>query len=75
MPICLYPGCNNPTTRTPQVCTKHFIEGFGRNRPIPKLDEPSYRPRPTTLNKHNASIGNPEPKSGKNDGKGEHRIK
>ena len=35
---CEMPGCENYTSRGPHVCTKHFIEGWGRlpSMPLPK---------------------------------------
>lgn len=33
--------CGNKTSRvSPQVCTKCFLQGFGRTKPIPVKEEP-----------------------------------
>lgn len=42
--FCLVPGCGKPTSRIPHVCTKHFIEGWGRleDMPLPEEDAPLY---------------------------------
>jgi len=37
---CEVPDCPNWTSRIPHVCTKHFIEGWGRveSMPLPKQE-------------------------------------
>lgn len=46
---CEVPGCEGITSREPHVCTKHFLEGWGRlpDMPLPeqtgiKLKAPLY---------------------------------
>jgi hypothetical protein len=36
---CKIPGCENCTSRIPHVCTKHFIEGWGRIKPLPAEEQ------------------------------------
>ncbi len=35
---CEVPGCTEKTGRNPHVCTKHFIEGWGR---LPRMPLPA----------------------------------
>ena len=44
---CGVPNCSNWTSRDPHVCTKHFIEGYGRleDMPLPTPSENSVANR------------------------------
>jgi hypothetical protein len=41
---CEVPGCTGFTSRIPHVCTSHFLEGWGRIKPMPEIVQPQPEP-------------------------------
>ena len=51
---CEVPGCTNRCSRVPHVCTKHFIEGWGR---LPDMPLPEVKPEVYVSDKDRKASG------------------